>query len=85
MRPRFTIRDIVLVTIMVAIAVGWWLDRSNLDRQRVKAEESSEAAKMVLNELMSTFDSIHPGWRRSKWAEMPEEYRQRMEELDKQQ
>jgi hypothetical protein len=27
---RFTIRDVLWLTVMVALAVGWWLDRSRL-------------------------------------------------------
>ena len=27
---RFTIRELVLLTLVVAIGVAWWLDRSNL-------------------------------------------------------
>jgi hypothetical protein len=28
---RFTIRELVLLTIIVAMAVGWWVDREQLD------------------------------------------------------
>ena len=28
---RFSIRDLFLVTAIVALAFGWWRDRSNLD------------------------------------------------------
>ena len=27
---RFTIRDLVLLTLVVAMGVGWWLDRTHL-------------------------------------------------------
>jgi len=27
---RFTIRDVLWVTMVVALAVGWWLDRARL-------------------------------------------------------
>jgi hypothetical protein len=26
--PRFTIRDVLWLTVVVALGVGWWLDRS---------------------------------------------------------
>jgi hypothetical protein len=29
---KFTIRDLFLVTLIVALAVGWWVDRSRLAR-----------------------------------------------------
>lgn len=30
---KFTVRDLFLVTLCVALALGWWLDRSNLARR----------------------------------------------------
>jgi hypothetical protein len=37
---RFTIRELVLVTLVVAMGVGWWIDRRQLQResqQRINA------------------------------------------------
>lgn len=32
---RFTIRELLLVTVIVALGVGWWIDRARLaDRLR---------------------------------------------------
>jgi len=31
---RFTIRELVLVTVIVAVACGWFIERSRLIRQR---------------------------------------------------
>jgi len=39
---RFTIRDIVLVTAIVALAVGWWADRRRLVLDRNSAEARSK-------------------------------------------
>ncbi len=33
MRLRFTIRDLLWLAALVALAVGWWLDRNNLARE----------------------------------------------------
>jgi len=30
MRPRFSIRDLLWLTLVVALAVGWWLDHRRL-------------------------------------------------------
>ena len=30
MRLRFTIRDLLWLTVVVALAVGWWLDHAKL-------------------------------------------------------
>jgi hypothetical protein len=32
MKPRFSIRDLLWLTVVVALAVGWWLDRERLKR-----------------------------------------------------
>jgi hypothetical protein len=32
-RFRFSIRDLIWLTLMVALIVGWWLDRSHLNKQ----------------------------------------------------
>ena len=34
MRLRFTIRDLLWLTVVVALAVGWWLDRRNANLER---------------------------------------------------
>src|SRR5262245_38108246 len=33
MRLRFTIRDLLWLTLVVATGVGWWLDRDKLNRR----------------------------------------------------
>jgi hypothetical protein len=30
---KFSIRDLLLVTVIVALAVGWWVDRAKLSRE----------------------------------------------------
>jgi hypothetical protein len=34
---KFSIRDLLLVTVIVALAVGWWVDRMRM-REEVKRE-----------------------------------------------
>ena len=34
---KFSIRDLFLVTVIVAMAVGWWVDRASLARQLEKS------------------------------------------------
>ena len=35
---KFSIRDLLLVTIIVALVLGWWLDRSRLNKERKASE-----------------------------------------------
>lgn len=32
---KFSIRDLLLVTVIVALAMGWWVDRSKLMKQLI--------------------------------------------------
>src|SRR5262245_12568740 len=50
---KFSIRDLLLVTVIVALAVGWWVDRSQL------AWSGAQTAASLRNLL----DEADPGWR----------------------
>jgi hypothetical protein len=59
MRFRFTIRDLLWLTVVVALAVGWWFDRSNFARH--DAESSRQASDFksrydALAECQNTLD-----------------------------
>jgi hypothetical protein len=43
---RFTIRELVLLTLVVALGVGWWLDRSKL--LTVAVDANAKAAEIDL-------------------------------------
>ncbi len=38
MRLRFTIRDLLWLTVVVAMAVAWWVDRDGLRKQSIEHE-----------------------------------------------
>jgi hypothetical protein len=48
---RFTIRELVLLTLIVAMGVGWWMDRGRMERE----------ARMQEWELMMLLPAIEPG------------------------
>jgi hypothetical protein len=54
---RFTIRELVLLTLIVALGAAWWLDRQNtrlqLDRQRGFARGRA----MVLERRLRAFEA----------------------------
>jgi hypothetical protein len=64
---RFTIRELVLVTLVAAMGVAWWLDRTRLvvsfaeveqlkaDNQLLKAKASLVAERMKFFEEMKSF------------------------------
>ncbi len=41
---RFTIRDLLWLTLVVALALGWWMDRKNLDAGRGSLRTDLERA-----------------------------------------
>jgi len=45
MRLRFTIRDLLWLTLVVAMAVGWWVDRQELNRRILIAETTPDPAQ----------------------------------------
>jgi hypothetical protein len=53
---KFSIRDLLLVTVIVAILAAWWVDRSKL------AWSHSQALATADN-LRSKLDTADPGWR----------------------
>jgi len=40
MRLRFTIRDLLWLTLVVALAVGWWVDRAEIRKEREKLDKA---------------------------------------------
>jgi len=48
---RFTIRELVLLTLVVAMGVAWWLDRSRLAEalQNVRAVEAVARMQMRMD------------------------------------
>ena len=52
MRFRFTIRDLLLLTVIVALAVGWWLDHRKMAADSAKRDKyAAELAKQWTAEL----------------------------------
>jgi len=52
---RFTIRDVLWLTVLAAVLVTWWIDRSRLAKLR---DRSDEAARQLFSLLPSTGDHI---------------------------
>jgi hypothetical protein len=52
---RFTIRDVLWLTVVVAMGVGWWLDRSYLASMVDTYDRSFRAMKLL--------DELNPAWR----------------------
>jgi hypothetical protein len=46
---RFTIRELVLLTLVVAMGVGWWVDRSSLVEQVSEATADARTLSKLTN------------------------------------
>jgi hypothetical protein len=56
---KFSIRDLLLVTVIVALAVGWVVDRSNMGSENARLRKLLEDIPMPLSPL---HPGPPPGW-----------------------
>jgi hypothetical protein len=62
---RFTIRELVLLTLVVAMGVGWWIDHTHLAKLAAESERNAGAAQLaaLMNpHLMDILDIVMPDW-----------------------
>jgi len=50
---RFTIRDVLWLTVVVALAVGWGLDRAQFRREQLNARRAELSARMEAERAMA--------------------------------
>jgi hypothetical protein len=62
---RFTIRELVLLTLVVAMGVGWWADRAILAARAAQLETSNR-------DLTTRLDTLNPNWRTIRGAYGPQ-------------
>lgn len=58
MRLRFTIRDLLWLTLVVALAVGWWVDRSRIARDAASTASKLSSADMQVIQLRNDLDAL---------------------------
>lgn len=59
---RFTIRDLFLLTLVVALAAGWWVDRSSLARRDAEWEEQfAESMRLLSRDSKKEYFFNTPG------------------------
>ena len=54
---KFTIRDLLLITALVAVLLGWWIDRSRLAAQSAKNEAIWKA---LFDDAMANLSASSP-------------------------
>jgi hypothetical protein len=55
---KFSIRDLLLLTVIVALVLGWWLD--SRDRERRMRKEVREEVERVYSILDNRAASLNP-------------------------
>lgn len=61
---RFTIRDVLWLTVLASVLVAWWVDDSALrTRLEVQAVEVKELKEAMANDVMHVGPSGFPGSR----------------------
>jgi hypothetical protein len=61
---KFSIRDLLLVTVIVALAVGWWVDRANyrgLHEENVRLSKRLEETDHMLMEVFAAVSRKRQG------------------------
>jgi len=59
---RFTIRDVLWLTLVVGLSLGWWIEHRRAD----KSENISFGACLLVTDLMRDLDNADPSWRNRK-------------------
>jgi hypothetical protein len=64
---RFTIRELVLLTLVVAMGVGWWLDHTRQHRvSREIAASFDRAVRHLSAEHQADLERFIANWERSR-------------------
>jgi hypothetical protein len=59
---KFSIRDLLLVTVIVALALGWWLDRSRLAAESKARDERIYQMTMEKHGRYPRPEEMRPPW-----------------------
>jgi hypothetical protein len=56
---RFSIRDLLWATALVAMGLGWWIDHARLERRLAEQEAEIEQASAALEVLGAAFEALN--------------------------
>ena len=54
---HFTIRELLLLTLIVALGAAWWLDRRNMARQLDRERDFATSRAMALERQLRAFEA----------------------------
>jgi len=55
---RFTIRDVLWLTIMVALAVAWWVDNKRIEKAVTRIEKDRRELNADFKDRMAVLDEV---------------------------
>ena len=69
MRLRFSIRDLLWLTVVVALAVGWWLEHRKFDQQKFDLRREAAKLRVDLFEAKANLQAAQ-GAVRGAWGDV---------------
>jgi hypothetical protein len=58
---RFTIRDVLWLTVVVAMGVSWWIDNKRIEKAVTKAESEQRLLRADFEDRMTVLDEVEKG------------------------
>ena len=55
---RFTIRDVLWLTVVVGLAVGWWLDNKRIETEVFKLSSERRAIKAEFDDRLKAMSEM---------------------------
>jgi hypothetical protein len=68
---RFTIRDVLWLTVVAALAAGWACDRVRLVKHYSEVDEKAESMIRTMDVLCRWWNAIDPDWRTKYESKLP--------------
>jgi|RhiMethySRZTD1v2_1073278.scaffolds.fasta_scaffold1496003_1 hypothetical protein len=57
---KFSIRDLLLVTVIIALVLGWWIDRSTVASRAREAAKNAESYQALSESLTRQLQDKNP-------------------------
>jgi hypothetical protein len=58
---KFTIRDVLWLTVLVAMGVSWWIDNKRIEKAVTKAESEQRLLRSDFEDRMTVLDEMEKG------------------------
>ena len=66
---RFTIRDVMWLTVVVALAISWWIDNKRIDTGVTNLENDRRLMQAEFDDKLSLLDEAQRKVRNERWGQ----------------